>query len=48
MITTHSATKKHLFLYPQVDRLGLSKPKKDQYKHFSISACAKIKNKIFQ
>ena len=28
-IRSHSATRKHLFLYLQGDRLGLKKPKKD-------------------
>ena len=32
-IWSHSATRKHLFLYPQGDRLGLKKPKKDKHHH---------------
>ena len=32
-IRRHSATQKHLFLYPQGDRSGLRKPKKDKYQH---------------
>ena len=35
LLTTkwHSATRKHLFLYPQGDRSGLRKLKKDKYQH---------------
>ena len=29
-VRQHNATKKHLFLYPQGDRSGLRKPKKEQ------------------
>ena len=29
----HSAIRKHLFLYPQSDRSGLRKPKKDKHQH---------------
>ena len=29
-IKWHSATRKHLFMYPQYDRSGLRKPKKDK------------------
>ena len=29
----HSATRKHLFLYPQGARSGLRKPKKDKHQH---------------
>ena len=32
-IRWHSATREHLFLYPQGDRSGLRKPKKDKYQH---------------
>ena len=31
MIRRHSAIRKHLFLYPQGDRSGLRKPKKDKH-----------------
>ena len=34
-IKRHSATRKHLFLYPQGGRLGLTKPKKDKHWHLS-------------
>ena len=30
-----SATTKHLFQYPQCDRSGLRKPKKDKHQHYS-------------
>ena len=29
----HSATRKHLFLYPQGDGSGLGKPKKDKHQN---------------
>ena len=29
----HSSTRKHVFLYPQDDRSGLGKPKKDKHQH---------------
>ena len=32
-IRQHSATRKHLFLYPQGYRSGLRKPKKDKHQH---------------
>ena len=32
-IRWHSATRKHLFPYPQGDRSGLGKPKKDKHQH---------------
>ena len=32
-IRWHSAIRKHLFLYPQGDRSGLRKPKKDKHQH---------------
>ena len=32
-IRHHSATRKDLFLYPQGDRSGLRKPKKDKHQH---------------
>ena len=32
-VRRYSATRKHLFLYPQGDRSGLRKPKKDKRKH---------------
>ena len=34
-IRPQSATRKHLFLYPQGDRPGLRKPKKDKHQHQS-------------
>ena len=35
-IRQHSATRKHLFLYPHSERLGLTKPKKDKHQHSSV------------
>ena len=32
-ITWHSASRKYLFLYPEGDRLGLRKPKRDMHQH---------------
>ena len=32
-IRWHSATRKHVFQYPQGDRSGLRKPKKDKHQH---------------
>ena len=34
-IIWHSATRKHLFLYPQGDRSSLKKPKTDMHQHLS-------------
>ena len=34
-IRQHSATREHLLLYPQGDRSGLRKPKKDKHQHLS-------------
>ena len=31
LLSGDSATRKHLFLYPQGERSGLRKPKKDKY-----------------
>ena len=34
-IKQHSATRKHLSLYPQGDRPGLRKPQMDKHQHYS-------------
>ena len=41
-IRRHSATRKHLFLYPQGDRSGLKKPKKDKHQSTLMTATTSV------